>query len=88
MLMQASDIHIEPYELECLIRLRVDGLLHEALSLPPEALPPLISRIKVLAGMRIDERRIPQDGRFEPEISGSKWTFASHRCPRTAEKRS
>src|SRR5579875_705206 len=72
MLMQASDIHIEPYELECLIRLRIDGLLHEALSLPPEAMPPLISRIKVLAGMRIDERRTPQDGRFEPEVSGIK----------------
>ena len=61
---QASDIHIEPYELEVLVRYRIDGALQEVLSLPPEALAPLVSRVKILSGMRIDERRAPQDGRF------------------------
>jgi type II secretory ATPase GspE/PulE/Tfp pilus assembly ATPase PilB-like protein len=68
----ASDIHIEPYELETLVRYRIDGVLHEVLSLPPSALPSLVSRIKVLARMRIDERRVPQDGRFEADPGGLK----------------
>ena len=62
---QASDIHIEPYELEVLVRYRIDGALHEVLSLAPAALASLVARIKVLSGMRIDERRAPQDGRFQ-----------------------
>jgi type IV pilus assembly protein PilB len=64
----ASDIHIEPYELETLARCRIDGALHEVLSLPPAALPSLVARIKVLSGMRIDERRAPQDGRFQARV--------------------
>jgi len=66
----ASDIHIEPYELETIIRCRVDGVLQEVLTLSPAALPSLIARIKVLAGMRIDEKRAPQDGRFEIDLGG------------------
>lgn len=62
---RASDIHIEPHELETLVRCRIDGALQEVLSLPPAALPSLVARIKVLSGMRIDERRAPQDGRFQ-----------------------
>jgi type IV pilus assembly protein PilB len=69
---RASDIHVEPYELEGLIRYRVDGALQEVLSLPPTMLPPLVARIKILAGMRIDERRAPQDGRFEADLGGVK----------------
>ncbi len=65
---QASDIHIEPYEFETLVRYRIDGVLHEVLSLPPEAQSSLISRIKVLSLMRIDEKRAPQDGRFESHV--------------------
>jgi type II secretory ATPase GspE/PulE/Tfp pilus assembly ATPase PilB-like protein len=67
---QASDIHIEPYELEGLIRFRIDGVLREVLSLVPAALAPLTARIKVLCGMRIDERRTPQDARFEADLGG------------------
>ena len=69
---RASDIHIEPYELEALVRCRIDGVLQEVLSLPPAALPGIVSRIKILAGMRIDERRAAQDGRFEADLSGVK----------------
>jgi type IV pilus assembly protein PilB len=67
---KASDIHVEPYETETLIRCRIDGVLQEILILPPSALPSLVSRIKALAGMRIDEKRLPQDGRFEVTVSG------------------
>jgi type IV pilus assembly protein PilB len=67
---RASDIHIEPYELEVLVRCRIDGALREVLSLPPGILMALVARIKVLSGMRIDERRAPQDGRFEADLGG------------------
>jgi type IV pilus assembly protein PilB len=69
---RASDIHIEPYEFETLVRCRVDGTLREVLSMPPAALPSLVARIKILSGMRIDERRAPQDGRFEVDLGGYK----------------
>jgi len=69
---RASDIHIEPYELETLVRCRIDGMLQEIMSLSPQALPPLVSRIKILSGMRIDEQRAPQDGRFETDLGGLK----------------
>ena len=69
---EASDIHIEPYELESLVRYRIDGVLHELLSLPPSRLPSIVARIKILGGMRIDERRIPQDGHLEVMSSGLK----------------
>jgi type IV pilus assembly protein PilB len=67
---RASDIHIEPYELETLVRYRIDGVLHEVLTLPPAAHPSLVARIKILSSMRIDEHRIAQDGRFEADLSG------------------
>jgi type IV pilus assembly protein PilB len=59
---QASDVHIEPYELEGLVRYRIDGVLHEALHLPPEAMAPLVSRIKVVARMRMDADSDDGDG--------------------------
>ena len=68
----ASDIHVEPYEMELLVRYRVDGVLHEVLSLPVSSQAPVAARLKVLAAMRIDERRIPQDGRFEADLSGCR----------------
>jgi type IV pilus assembly protein PilB len=67
---QASDIHVEPYEFELLIRCRVDGVLQEVLSLPAAMTTPLVARIKVLAGLRIDDRRTPQDGRFDVDLNG------------------
>jgi type II secretory ATPase GspE/PulE/Tfp pilus assembly ATPase PilB-like protein len=69
---RASDIHIEPFEIEAVVRCRIDGFLHEILTLPIAALTSFISRIKILAGMRIDERRVPQDGRFEADLGGFK----------------
>jgi type II secretory ATPase GspE/PulE/Tfp pilus assembly ATPase PilB-like protein len=61
---------VEPYELETLVRVRIDGVLHEVMSLPPAAIAPLAARIKVLARLRIDERRVPQDGRFDVDLGG------------------
>lgn len=61
---RASDVHIEPMEGRTRVRYRIDGILHEKLSLPTGIHDALISRIKILSGMKIDEKRIPQDGRF------------------------
>ncbi len=64
----ASDIHIEPREDYVLIRYRVDGLLREANKLPKKLLNALVSRIKILSNLKIDERRAPQDGRFKMQV--------------------
>lgn len=61
----ASDIHIEPRENTLQIRYRIDGILHEANTLPRNIMPSLVSRIKILANLKIDEHRKPQDGRIK-----------------------
>ncbi len=61
---RASDVHIEPMEKEVKVRCRVDGVLREVMRLPKNAEPALISRVKILANLKIDEHRIPQDGQF------------------------
>src|SRR3989344_1377055 len=61
---RASDIHIEPLENETRIRYRIDGILHEKLILPRRIHDSIVSRIKILGSMKIDEKRIPQDARF------------------------
>ncbi|MEK7994326.1 MAG: type II secretion system ATPase GspE [Planctomycetota bacterium] len=61
--LRASDIHVHPYESKIQIRYRIDGILYDALSLNRNVLPLVVSRIKVMAGMDIAERRLPQDGR-------------------------
>ncbi len=61
--LRASDIHVHPYEAKIQIRYRIDGILYDTLSLNKNVLPLIISRIKVMAGMDIAERRLPQDGR-------------------------
>jgi type IV pilus assembly protein PilB len=66
----ASDIHIEPFELEAVIRYRIDGVLHEVMTASPSLCQSLTSRIKVLSGLRVDEKRAAQDGRFEADLSG------------------
>lgn len=71
----ASDIHIEPMENSLLIRYRIDGLLHDAMELPKNAAAALTARVKVLANMRLDEHRLPQDGRFGAEAGGEKISF-------------
>ncbi len=71
----ASDIHIEPLESALLIRYRIDGILHDAMELPKHAAPAVTARIKVLANMKLDEHRLPQDGRFGAESGGEKISF-------------
>ncbi|MCX6806553.1 MAG: type II/IV secretion system protein, partial [Candidatus Berkelbacteria bacterium] len=62
---RATDIHIQPYEKDMLIRYRVDGLLRDIIRIPKDLHPAIISRIKILSKLKIDEQRIPQDGRFD-----------------------
>lgn len=65
---KASDIHIEPREEKLSVRYRVNGVLSEKLTLPRKLTPSIISRIKILADLKIDEHRIPQDGRFQLKV--------------------
>ncbi len=65
---RASDVHIEPQDDRTRVRYRIDGILHERLTLPRSVHDALISRIKILSGMKIDEHRIPQDGRFNFKV--------------------
>lgn len=71
-LQNASDIHIEPLEKQLLVRYRIDGLLHDAMVLPKEAETPITARIKVLSNLKLDEKRLPQDGRFKVEMNSEK----------------
>ncbi|MGC9611117.1 MAG: GspE/PulE family protein [Minisyncoccia bacterium] len=73
--LKASDIHIEPQRTRLRIRFRVDGDLEEAASLPSSLNQPIISRVKVLSKLRLDETRMPQDGRFRVVISGRDIDF-------------
>jgi len=66
---RASDIHIEPLENESRIRYRIDGILHEKLILPRKIHDAIVSRIKILGNMKIDEKRLPQDARFNFKIA-------------------
>lgn len=71
----ASDIHIEPTEKDTVVRYRVDGLLRDAMTLPKSAHAGIIARIKVLASLKIDEHRLPQDGRFKIVTPDHKIAF-------------
>jgi len=66
---RASDIHIEPYQQDLKIRTRIDGLLYETFAPPKRLHPAITSRIKVMAGLNIAEKRVPQDGRIEIRIA-------------------
>lgn len=77
----ASDIHIEPVENESRIRYRIDGVLRTSLALPIYVHPALISRVKVMANLKIDETRIPQDGRITQTINGKKIDFRISTLP-------
>src|SRR3989344_1354466 len=74
-LQNASDIHIEPGEKELAIRYRIDGILHDAMMLDKVAGAGLTARIKVLANLKLDEKRLPQDGRFKIDQNGEKISF-------------
>ncbi|MFA6095027.1 MAG: GspE/PulE family protein [Candidatus Paceibacterota bacterium] len=71
----ASDIHIEPAELQVIVRYRIDGMLHDAMVLPKSAASSIVARIKVLSNLKLDEKRLPQDGRFKVEMNGEKVSF-------------
>ena len=77
----ASDIHIEPREDFVVIRYRIDGMLREANKLPRKLLGALVSRIKILSNLKIDEKRAPQDGRFKVEISGQIYALRVSTLP-------
>ena len=72
---KASDIHIEPQEKDIIVRYRIDGLLHDAMNLPKKVLSGIVARIKVLSNLRLDEHRLPQDGRFKIETEDYKIAF-------------
>lgn len=69
---KASDIHIEPWDDKLKIRYRIDGILQETMSLPVHIEAALVSRIKILSNLKIDEHRIPQDGRFDINVEGQQ----------------
>lgn len=79
----ASDIHIEPREKHVQIRYRIDGVLREANKLPKRTLPAMVSRVKILSGLKIDERRVPQDGRFKLNMNGRIFAFRVSTLPVT-----
>ncbi len=74
-LQQASDIHIEPAEKEVLVRYRIDGILHDAMTLPKQVAAGVVARIKVIANLKLDEHRLPQDGRFKIETPEYRISF-------------
>ncbi len=74
-LQNASDIHIEPMEDQLLVRYRIDGLLRDAMVLPRSAEPSITARIKVLSNLKLDEKRLPQDGRFKVDMTNEKVSF-------------
>ena len=77
----ASDIHIEPREEYVQVRYRVDGILKEVNRLPRNVLGALVSRIKILSNLKIDERRVPQDGRFKTIVGGRKYALRVSTLP-------
>lgn len=77
----ASDIHIEPREDFVQVRYRIDGVLKEVNKLPRNVLGALVSRIKILSTLKIDERRVPQDGRFKIRVSGKQYALRVSTLP-------
>ncbi len=80
-LQNASDIHIEPGEKELTVRYRIDGILHDAMVLEKNAGSGITARTKVLANLKLDEKRLPQDGRFKKEQDGEKISFRVSTLP-------
>ena len=77
----ASDIHIEPREEYVQVRYRIDGVLNEVNKLPRNVLGALVSRIKILSNLKIDERRVPQDGRFKIKVAGKQYALRVSTLP-------
>ncbi len=80
---QASDIHIEPLKGKTRVRFRLDGILYASLSLPPEIHPSIVARIKIISNLKIDETRVPQDGRFSVAIDEQDIDFRVSTFPTT-----
>lgn len=78
---KASDIHIEPQENAVSVRYRIDGVLHDAMTLPKAIQAALVARIKVLSNLKIDEHRLPQDGRYKIEKDGYKFSLRVSTIP-------
>ncbi len=74
-LQKASDIHIEPAEKEVLVRYRIDGILRQAMVLPKKVKDGIVARIKILADLKLDEHRLPQDGRFKVDLESTKYAI-------------
>ena len=83
----ASDIHVEPYDTALTVRLRVDGVLREVLSLPVRLASVIVSRIKVMARLDIAEKRIPQDGRISLTLGGKTFDVRVSTLPSRAGER-
>ena len=77
----ASDIHIEPEEDKVLVRYRIDGILRDAMVLPKNVASGITARVKVLSSLKLDEKRIPQDGRFKIDVGGEKVSFRVSTLP-------
>ncbi|MFA7192165.1 MAG: GspE/PulE family protein [Candidatus Paceibacterota bacterium] len=77
----ASDVHIEPCEDSLLVRYRIDGILHDAMVLPKDMAPGITARIKVLSNLKLDEKRLPQDGRFKVENEQGRVSFRVSTLP-------
>ncbi len=78
---KASDIHIEPQENSVSVRYRIDGVLHDVMTLPKVIQAAIVARIKVLSNLKIDEHRLPQDGRFKVEKDGYKFSLRVSTIP-------
>ena len=85
---RASDIHIEPGEKELVIRYRVDGRLRQVMTSPKNTQPAIISRIKIISGMNIAEKRVPQDGRINMRVEGLRSISVFPVFPRSMARRS
>jgi type IV pilus assembly protein PilB len=78
---KASDIHIEPQESAVTVRYRIDGVLHDVMTLPKVIQAAIVARVKVLSNLKIDEHRLPQDGRFKIEKEGYKFSLRVSTIP-------
>ena len=78
---RASDIHIEPFENRVRLRYRIDGVCHERDTIPKRTQGSVIARLKIMAGVRVEEKRIPQDGRIKMRIEGKVTDFRFSCCP-------
>lgn len=77
----ASDVHIEPGEESLIVRYRIDGILHDAMVLPKDTAPGIVARIKVLSNLKLDEKRLPQDGRFKINNDQGRVSFRVSTLP-------